>query len=433
MSTEEILNKSPTKEQAKEPEDQENLKKSPNSNSTSSNSQENQEIMNHPYVQDLLLKIDVLRRGILKERKTNQELTDKLKKFELELTSKIIKLEEELVCKTSQVKTLIQEKVDLEQKLKQQKVAAKKKRGTGFLDILNIGLEYNDKIQNQLSNPNKAKEEQQKEQKNAEEISAMANQEIRKLHEKISELKFQNETYFKKMNQSLEDAENKRMEHKNEVKNYTDKINSLEGEIQKLQKEKGELNNRINTVLSMSSQNMKETEHFKILLNDYKKDREQANKNLNSYIEKYNKLLEENARYKEALLKHEEDSGKMAQKLAELKNLMIKLNLKNQMFHVIKVGILSNTEMDILFGKSEDGNYIMRLDDKNEQEIINILDVESVEKEKGSNNKIEIIYMKNGKKINIVVMVDKLIIDQMIKAYKVFFSESMKKLNQIKY
>ena len=159
------------------------------------------------------------------------------------------------------------------QKLKQQK-ASKKKRGTGFLDILNIGLEYNDKIQNQLSNPNITKEEQQKQQKNAEEISAMANQEIRKLHEKISELKFQNETYFKKMNQSLEDAENKRMEHKNEVKNYTDKINKLENEIQKLQKEKGELNNRINTVLSMSSQNMKETEHFKVLLNDYKKDRE---------------------------------------------------------------------------------------------------------------------------------------------------------------
>ena len=41
--------------------------------------------------------------------------------------------------------------------------------------------------------------------------------------------------------------------------------------------------------------------------------------------------------------------------------------------------------------------------------------------------------MKNGKKINIVVMIDELIIDQMVKAYKVFFSESMKKLNQINY
>ena len=427
MSTEEILNKSPTQE----PKDPENLKKSPNSNSTSSNSQDNQDIMNHPYVQDLLLKIDVLKRGILKERKTNQELNEKLKKFEQELTSKIIKLEEELVCKSSQVKTLIQEKMDLEKKLKEQKV--KKKKSTGFLDILNIGLEYNDKIMNQLSNPNKTKEEQQKEQQNVEEISSMANAEIRKLHEKISELQFQNETYFKKMNKALEDAENKRMEHKNEIKNYTDKINELEDEIKKMQKEKGELNNRINTVLSMSSQNMKETEHFKILLNDYKKDREQANISLNSYIEKYNKLMEENSRYKEAILKHEEDSGKMAQKLAELKNLMIKLNLKNQMFHVKKIGLLSYTEIDILFGKSEDGNYIMRIDDKTEQEIINILDVESVEKQKDSDDKIEIVYMKGGKKYSIVVLVDELIIDQMVKAYKIFFSESMKKLNEINY
>ena len=123
----------------------------------------------------------------------------------------------------------------------------------------------------------------------------------------------------------------------------------------------------------------------------------------------------------------------MAQKLAELKNLMIKLNLKNQLFHVKKVGYLTYVEMDILFGKSDDGNYIMRLDDKVEKEIINILDVESVEKEKDSENRVDIVYMKDGKKYSIVVIVDELVVDQMEKAYKIFFSESMKKLNEINY
>jgi hypothetical protein len=46
--------------------------------------------------------------------------------------------------------------------------------------------------------------------------------------------------------------------------------------------------------------------------------------------------LEENSRYKRALLKLEEDSGKMVQKLTELKNLMIQLNKKYQMFYVKK-------------------------------------------------------------------------------------------------
>ena len=429
MSSEDYLNKSPSQE----PKDPESLKKSQDSSSTSSssNSQDNQELLNHPYVQDLLLKIDVLKRGILKERKANQELTEKLKKFESELTSKIMKLEEELICKTGQVKTLIQEKIDLEQKLKAQK--KEKKRGTGFLDILNIGLDYNDKVMNTLSNGYKSKEDQDKEKKSVEEISSMANAEMRKLHEKISELKFENETYFKKMNKALEEAENKRLEHKEEIKTYTDKINTLEEKIKILQKEKQELNDKVGVASSMTSQSMKETEHYKSLLNDYKRDREQANTSLNSYIEKYNKLVEENAQYKKAILKHEEDSGKMAQKLAELKNLMIKLNLKNQLFHVKKVGYLTYVEMDILFGKSDDGNYIMRLDDKVEKEIINILDVESVEKEKDSENRVDIVYMKDGKKYSIVVIVDELVVDQMEKAYKIFFSESMKKLNEINY
>ena len=425
MSTEEAINKSPTTES----KDQESPKKSQDSStSNSSNSQETQELLNHPYVQDLLLKIDVLKRGIIKERKLNQELSDKLKKFESELTSKIVKLEEEVISKTSQIKILIQEKIDLEQKLKTQKPP--KKRASNLLDILNIGLDYNDKIMNKLSEKNS---KVNTDQKSVEEISSMANAEMRKLHEKISELKFENETYFNKMNQALEDLGNKKLEYQNEIKKYTDKINSLNEEINNLQKEKQELNERINTTSSMGTQYMQEAEHFRSLLNDYKRDREQANINLNSYVEKYNKLLEENTQYKEALLRHEEDSGKMAQKLAELKNLMIKLNLKNQMFHVKKIGLLSNSEIDILFGNSENGNFIMRIDEKNESEIINIQDVESVEKVKDSNNKVEIIYMRNGKKHNMVVIVNELIVDQMVKAYKIFFSESMKKLNEINY
>ena len=424
----EIINKSPTSE-IKEPE---SPKKSQDSVSTSysSNTIETQELLNHPYVQELLLKIEVLKKGIIKERKTNQELSDKLKKFEAELTSKIIKLEEELVSKTSQVKILIQEKMDLEQKLKTEKP---KRRASNFLDIINIGLDNGVFLKKITNNNNNNNIKENTDPKSVEEISSMANAEMRKLHEKISELKFENETYLNKMNQALENLENKKLEHKNELKNYIDKIDSLEEEIKKLNKEKEELNEKINMASTAHIQYIKESEHFKNLLSDYKRERDQANINLNSFEEKYNKLLEENAQYKQAILRHEQDSGKMAQKLAELKNLMIKLNLKNQMFHVIKIGLLSHSEIDILFGKSEDGNFIMRIDDKTEKEIINIQDVESVEKVKGTDNKVEIIYMKNGKKYNMTIIVNELIIDQLVKAYKIFFSESMKKLNQIDY
>ena len=386
-----------------------------NSNQDSATAKPSQELLNNPYVQDLLLKIDVLKRGIFKERKTNQELSAKLKKFEAELTSKIVALEEEVISKTSQVKMLIQEKINLEKKLKTQQ--AEKKKIPGFLEIINKG--FNDKIINGLTNTNNKKLKKEKDEievnmdsNSVEAISAMANAEIRKLYEKISELKFENETYFKKMNNALEEVENNRLIHKDEIKNYTDKINLHS---------------------SISTENIKEIEHFKGLLSEYKTEKDQANINLNSYKEKYDKLMEENIKYKEELLRYEENSGKMAKKLSELKNLIIKLNLRNQMFHVKKIGVFSSYEIDIIFGNYENGNFIMRIDDKNQKEIINILDVESVEKVEGSNNKINIAYMKNGKKYNLVVMVDELIIDQMIKAYKMFFAESMKKSNQINY
>ena len=407
-----------------------------NSNQDSATAKPSQELLNNPYVQELLLKIDVLKRGIFKERKTNQELSAKLKKFEAELTSKIVALEEEVISKTSRVKMLIQEKINLEKKLKTQQ--AEKKKIPGFLEIINKG--FNDKIINGLTNTNNKKLKKEKDEievnmdsNSVEAVSAMANAEIRKLYEKISELKFENETYFKKMNNALEEVENNRLIHKDEIKNYTDKINSLEEDIKKLKNEKQDLNNKINLHSSISTENIKEIEHFKGLLSEYKTEKDQANIKLKTYKEKYDKLMEENIKYKEELLRYEENSGKMAKKLSELKNLIIKLNLRNQMFHVKKIGVFSSYEIDIIFGNYENGNFIMRIDDKNQKEIINILDVESVEKVEGSNNKINIAYMKNGKKYNLVVMVDELIIDQMIKAYKMFFAESMKKSNQINY
>jgi hypothetical protein len=123
----------------------------------------------------------------------------------------------------------------------------------------------------------------------------------------------------------------------------------------------------------------------------------------------------------------------MAQRLSELKNYYIKINLRNQMFHVKKVGLISYTEIDIIFGRGEDGNYVMRIDNNNEMEIINIQDVEYVNRVDNCRNKVEIGYMLNGKKYGLVVLVPELVVDQFVEAYKNFYFESMKTQNQIGY
>ena len=393
-----------------------------NTNNKSNNIQNNsnnlskEELLKQPFIKDLLIKIDVLKNGIIKEKKLNQELTAKLKKFEVELTSKIIKSEEELVSKTSQIKTLIQEKIDLEKALKQ---AQSQKKGSKFFPVFNKNQNNGDNNNDNLD-PN-----------SLDAVSSMANTEIRKLHETISQLKFENETYMQKMNSTLEQAENTKLEFKNEIKTYTDKIKSLEEEIKMLQEEKEELQDRIKLTSSISSQTLKETEHFKTLLHDYKKGKDDAVSQLNTWVEKCNKLTSENDSYKKKIENLEENSLKMAQKLSELKSLNIKANLRNQVYHVKRVGIIKSPEIDIIFGKGEEGNYVMRLDCKEGMEVINIQDVESVNRVKNSKNKVEIKYMNKGKKKTMNVLVNEVVVEQFVEAYKVFYFESMKSENQV--
>jgi chromosome segregation ATPase len=405
-----------TEEQSKNAQD--NLNKNKNSANNNSNNSVNEELLQNPFVKDLLVKVDVLKNGLIKERQINSDLASKLKKSEEEYNLKIAKLREELVSKTSQIKNLIIEKMDLEKKLKAQK------RTSGFFDVFNALNPINPIIDRKVENDNQF--ENSKIDQNVEE-------EMRKLHEEISQLKFENQTYLQKMNDTLEQSENVKLGFKNELKTYTDKVKTLEEEVKMLQDEKSELQDRIKLTSTISSQTLKETEHFKELLVDYKKGKEEAVSKLNAYIEKCNKLNKENEDYKNEIDRLEKDSGKMAQRLSELKNYYIKINLRNQMFHVKKVGLISYTEIDIIFGRGEDGNYVMRIDNNNEMEIINIQDVEYVNRVDNCRNKVEIGYMLNGKKYGLVVLVPELVVDQFVEAYKNFYFESMKTQNQIGY
>jgi predicted nucleic acid-binding Zn-ribbon protein len=165
--------------------------------------------------------------------------------------------------------------MDLEKKLKSQK------RTSGFFDVFNALNPINPIIDRKVENDNQF--ENSKIDQNVEE-------EMRKLHEEISQLKFENQTYLQKMNDTLEQSENVKLGFKNELKTYTDKVKTLEEEVKMLQDEKSELQDRIKLTSTISSQTLKETEHFKELLVDYKKGKEEAVNKLNAYIEKCNKL-----------------------------------------------------------------------------------------------------------------------------------------------
>ena len=403
----------------------------------------NNELTKDPYVKELIIKIDVLKKGIIKERKINSDLTSKLKKIEQELTSKIVQLQDELMVKTKEIKTLDLQKEELEKMIKQQQQQPQKKGiGIGFFDNIAQGmgkLGLKNINSNEKEKEKKSFIDDQEEEKKSinlladDDPSNKDSEAILKLNRKINKLKFENEINLKKLNANLEESEKNKQDFQNEIKTYADKIKSLEEQIKMLKNEKDELQDRIKLTSTISSQTLKETEHFKGLFQEYKKGKEEVEQQLNECLKKYNKLLKENEEYKQTISRHEVDLGKMAKKLSELKNLYIKVNLRNQLFHVKKVGLLSNTEIDIIFGRDDEGNYVMRIDEKDHKELMNIQDVEYVNRIEGSKNKVEIGYMYKAKKYKITVLVDELVVEQFVEAYKIFYLESMKDQNKIAY
>ena len=111
------------------------------SNNKANDKSHNNELSKEPYVKELIIKIDVLKKGIIKERKINSDLTSKLKQIEQELTSKIVQLQDELVVKTKEIKALNLQKEELEKMIKQQQQQPQKKGiGIGFFDNIAQGM-----------------------------------------------------------------------------------------------------------------------------------------------------------------------------------------------------------------------------------------------------------------------------------------------------
>jgi hypothetical protein len=377
------------------------------------NLDKNELIKNNAFVKDLIVKLDVLKKGIVEERK-------KIAIF----VSKIKQLEEELNSKTNEIKKLTEEKINNNEQNK----------------------EENNKT---ISNQHNSNDEQ------SEIALSSAKEEIRKLNEQIISLKLEQETTNNKMKKTLDETEDLKKEYQTQIKLLSEANDTIIKQFKELKSEKSKVDKELETLkieitkqsripppemvrereilIREKDQLILEKEHFEALIKDYKKSKDEAIIQLEACLKKNGELVVENQTYKDSIYKHEIDAGKMAQKLAEFKNIILSMNLRNQVFHVKKVGLISHNEIDIIFGKGQDGNYVMRIDEKNNSDMINILDVESVNQNEKKKNKVDISYMLKSKKYNISVLVNELVVDQFVEAYKNFYFESMKTQNQIGY
>ena len=399
---------------------------STNSNETNSTTEENNTkidyakldknelIQNNPFVKDLLVKFEVLKKGIVDERKKTNICVTKIKK-----------LEEELANKNNEIKQLTQEKNN------------------------------NNTNMTGQSNAN---------DKQLELALGSAREEIRKLNDQILSLKIEQESNKKKMKKTTEETDDLKKEYQMQIKLLSQANDSLLKENKSIKEEKLDLIKEIeklnielknqpltpppemvkerelllrekDILISEKDKLINEKEHFEALLNDNKKGKEEALQQLEESTKKNETLIEENKKLKENVKTLESNSTKMALKLTEYKTGILTMNLRNQVFHVKKAGLIqqiAHSEIDIIFYRENFGNFYMKIEDnKNNVEIVNILDVESVKISDKKKNKVDISYMYKSKKINLSVLVHELVVDQFIDTYKNFYQESMKSQNKV--
>lgn len=374
--------------------------------------EENKELNKIPYVKELLVKIDVLKKGIISERKKNKALS-----------AQNMQLETELNNKENEIRKLCKEKVELENQIQLEKKKLEKKEETLNQMTNNMGKTSN--LVNKLGfNINFLKKSDEKE-KAKENNSINNNETIDKLNDEIVKLKLENEIFKKKMDESMIQNANLKNEFKTLIKTQSEKLFSIEEDNKKLKLEKENLIKELEMKGKIVGENYNKKIYFENMIQQLTEEKNKLLSQMQNCLNKCEKLVLENQTYKERLHQHQIDETILGEKLAEFKNAIIKINTKVQIYHVIKIGLISNSRMDITFGQDKENNYVMRIDDEDRKvELVNMLDVDYF-KQTG-NDKVEISYMFDSKKKVISVIVEEIIIDQFLDAYKNFFSQAIK-------
>ena len=217
--------------------------------------EDTKELNKNPYVKDLLVKIDVLKKGILNERKKNSALSAQNQQLETEINSK-----------EKEIRLLSKEKVDLENQLQLEKKKLAKKEES-FLHMANAfgksaAVNNTNKfgIPIPISNPlnflsfNKKPSEEKEKDNEKDMIDFINNNEkIDKLNDEVEKLKLENENYKKKYNDTQTSYDNLKNEFKTLIKTQSEKLFTAEESNKKLKTDNErlirELENKTNLLI----------------------------------------------------------------------------------------------------------------------------------------------------------------------------------------
>jgi hypothetical protein len=312
-------------------------------------------------IKDLIVKIQILKNGVIEERNKNAESEKEIQKFKQSLKEyeNVINEKENMIINLTKEKFELQSKMQIEK----QKNETSPNENTNnsnqngnyyFTDFINGIFQRRDSMTN------------------------TSDVDTKRMHNDITDLQVENEILRNKIEEQGMVFERCKIEYQNLIKIQAEKIKTLE----KTLNDKNKIIDENNKKLEIMFENYKK---FDVEKTRYESEINELNKSKSQRDEKIAELLlnlEDNSKiiasYKESLSRHEIESASLARKLAELKNAIIESNIVIQTFKCEKVGSFYNSRLELTFGRTESNDYVMKLKDEDEgkEEYVDVEDIE---------------------------------------------------------
>lgn len=319
--------------------------------STSSHNSDNREEFR---IKDLMMKIQVLRNGVIEERNKNSELEKEIGKLKTHVTG----LDNLLIEKENMIVNLSKEKYELISKLDIEK---QKSEGSSQSDN-SMGSQFTNLISGIFQK--------------RESTFISSDSEVKKLQNENKDFQLENAILKKKIEDQSLDFEKCKIEYQNLINLQLDKIKKLDQIILEKNKSIEENKKKLEIMFDNYKKFDVEKTKYESQIAEYQKDNKVREEKIVELLLKLEDKEHVVASLKESLQRHEVESSELARKLAELKNAIIETNMVIQNFKCEKVGALFNSDIEITFGRTDDDEYVMILREEENQEYINVEDIE---------------------------------------------------------
>jgi hypothetical protein len=322
-------------------------------------------------IKDLMMKIQVLRNGVIEERNKNSELEKEMNK----LRTHVKELDNMLIDKENMIVNLSKEKYELISKLDIEK---QKNEGSSVSDN-SVGSQFTNLISGIFQK--------------RDSTSLTSENEVKKLQNELKDFQLENAILKKKVEDQSLDFEKCKIEYQNLINLQLDKIKKLDLVILEKNKSIDENNKKLEIMFDNYKKFDVEKTKYESQIAEYQKDNKVREEKIVELLLKLEDKEHIVAGLKESLQRHEIESSELARKLAELKNAIIETNMVIQNFKCEKVGALFNSDIEITFGRTDDDEYVMIVREDENQEYINVEDIEYLKTNEKFMDMIDFCYL----------------------------------------